>query len=326
MDHGAVIRRRRRHVRSTTTLFMTCALLALPSAATAAEAVPAQPASPAPVAAGAKLVEPADGHHFDHLEVAPMVQFDPSTGPTGKTEVPKWVLVATDPEMKTTVRYCRQFVWASANGAFHWGCNRWATGADQFGNDQLQPLEAGKVYYWQVVSKDEAGTGEVKSAVRAFAIDAEKTGNDIKDISAQINGTVFDDGTQLNLGAAALVNSGVRVSSINSTKLAPVAFRIRVRHIGAVDYSRSYVKISSAAGTRYLKLNNSEKLGVNALWRLTAAERRLKTKRFTYQAFLKSRKNGSLVRSQHRVVLIRATKKPKPPKWTPDRKRVGSQL
>jgi hypothetical protein len=95
------------------------------------------------------------------------------------------------------------------------------------------------------------------------------------------------------------------------------AFRIRLRHLGTADYSRSYIKVHSAAGTRYLHVTRAKDGSVTALWRLSRAERRLKTKRFTYQAFLKSRKNGSMVRSQARVVLIRAVKKP--PKWTPDR-------
>jgi hypothetical protein len=214
------------------------------------------------------------------------------------------------------VRYCRQFVWASANGAYHWGCNRWATGVDQYGNDQLLALEAGKVYYWQVVSKSADGSGEVKSAVRSFAIDPEGEANSVRDISDQVNGTAFDDGSQLNLGAAALVNSGVRVKTIASARLATNAFRIRLSHVGTVDYSRSYIKVTSAAGTRYLKLAKVGTDGAGTVWRLNAAEQRLRNKRFSYQAFLKSTKNGAMVRSPMRVVPIRAKQTPK---WKPDR-------
>jgi hypothetical protein len=266
-----------------------------------------------PSTTGATLVEPADGAHLDHLELAPMLQVDPSTDSAGKTETPKWILLATDAAMTNTVRYCRQFVWASSANAFHWGCNKWATGVDAYGNDQLLALESGKVYYWQAVSNTADGKGEVKSAVRSFAIDADPVEQNIADISAHITGTVFDDGSQLNLGAAALVNSGVRVKSIVSSRLAPSAFRIRLVHVGTVDYSRSYVKVTSAAGTRYLHLAKVGTTGAGTVWRLTRSEQRLRTKRFTYQAFLKSRKNGAMVKSPPRVVLIRSA-----PKWRRD--------
>lgn len=324
MDHGAVIHNGRARVAWTSVILLVLLLAALgmPSAADASSQ-PAAPATPAAdtSAGGAKLVAPADGHHFDHLEVAPMVQFDPSTDAAGKQETPKWVLVATDREMTATIRYCRQFVWAMTDGAYHWGCNRWATGADQMGNDQLVPLESGKVYYWQVVSSNADGSGEVKSAVRAFAIDAEASQPSIEDISNKVHGTAFDDGSFLNLGAAALVNSGVRVNSLQSSRLATYAFRIRGKHVGTVDPTRSYVKISSAAGTRYLKVANVGSGGtVQAVWRLTTAERRLRTKRFSYQLFLKSTKNGAMVKSPQRVVVLKAPAKQ--PKWTPDRRTV----
>lgn len=315
MDHGAVIRSSRRAaVGIAAALVMLCAL---PVAAHAATAVTSSKT-------GASLVAPADGEHFDHLELAPMVQFDPSTDSSGARETPRWVLLATDAGMTKTVRYCRQFVWATvsgvADGDFNWGCNRWATGADQLGNDQLQPLEAGTVYYWQVVSKSTvAGAPDIVSAVRAFAIDAKPKSSSIGDISDKVVGTAFDDGTQLNLGAAALVNSGVRVSKIHSTKLGMFAFRIHVQHQGTIDASRSYIKVQSAAGTRYLKVNGRASGKVWASWRLTAKERRLKTKRFTYQSFLKSTTNGAMVKSAPRVVLVRTKAKPKPPAWTPDK-------
>lgn len=307
MDHGAVIRTRATALRRLGMLLVVLAMLfALPATAKAA---------------GATLVEPADGHHFDHLELAPMVQFDPSKTADGKTEQPKWVLLASDAEMKTTVRYCRQFVWASANGAYHWGCNRWATGVDQFGNDQLLALEAGKVYYWQVVSTGADGTGEVKSAVRSFAIDAENSQPSVGDITGQVYGTAFDDGSYLNLGNAAFVNSGVRVSKIASTRLAGLAFRIRLEHVGDVDYSRSYIKVTSRAGTRYLKVARvGTTLGAGTVWRLNAAERRLGTKRYQYQAYLKSKKNGAFVRSAVKVVVIR--RGTRAPAWTPDTQTV----
>ena len=325
MDHGAVIHtgRARGAWVSVTLLLALLVVLGMPSSARASEqaTAPAASAAAATTTAGAKLVVPVDGHHFDHLEVAPMVQFDPSTDSAGKQETPKWVLLATDREMKSTVRYCRQFVWAMTDGAYHWGCNRWATGADQFGNDQLLPLESGTVYYWQVVSSSADGKTEIKSAVRAFAVDSETAKPTIADVSAQVHGTAFDDGSFLNLGAAALVNSGVRVKTIRSARLAAYAFRITGTHVGTVDATRSYVKITSAAGTRYLKVANVGEGGtVQAVWRLTTAERRLRTKRFSYQLFIKSTKNGAVVKSPQRVVLIKSPAKR--PKWTPDRTTV----
>jgi hypothetical protein len=306
MDHGAVIRNRAAALRRLAMLLVVLAMLfALPATAKAA---------------GATLVDPVDGKHFDHLELAPMVQFDPSKTADGKTETPKWVLLASDAEMKTTVRYCRQFVWAATNGAYHWGCNRWATGVDSYGTDQLRALEAGTVYYWQVVSTGADGTSEVKSDVRSFAIDAEPTGNSVQDVSNQVYGTAFDDGTQLNLGTAAFVNSGVRVTSISSSRLVGMNFRIRLAHLGSVDLSRSYVKVTSRAGTRYLKLAKVSAHGAGTLWKLSAAERRLGTKRYSYQAFLKSRRNGAMVRSQVRVVLIK--RGTRAPAWKPDRRTV----
>ena len=263
-------------------------------------------------ARAATLVEPADGTHYTHLELATMVQFDPGTD-----EHPKWVLLSTDAEMKNTVRYCRQFVWAATKDAsFHWGCNRWATGVDQYtGADKLVALEADHVYYWQVVSADKEGK-ELKSAIRSFAIDKEVEQETVGEIGDKVMGTVFDDGTQLNLGAAAFVNSGVRVKTIASSRISTYAFRIKVTNLGTADLARSYIQVKSAAGTRYLKLNKIAG-GSQAVWILNANERRLKTKRFEYQANLKSTTNGALVKSQKRVVVVKSIKAV--PKWTPDK-------
>jgi hypothetical protein len=223
--------------------------------------------------------------------------------------------------MHHTVRFCRQFFWAATAAPGLYGCNKWATGVDGYGNDVLKELDAGQIYYWQVVSgiakEGDAGT---KSDVRSFTVDAKANDSSIEDISNKIIGTVFDDGTNLNLGAAAYVNSGVRVKSLASTRLAPYAFRIRGAHIGTdVDYRRSYIMIKSAAGTRYIHVAKAAANSVGAVWTLSANERRLKTKRYTYQLFLKSTKNGSLVRSAPKVLLIKTVVKKTPPKWTPDK-------
>ncbi|MCW2971980.1 MAG: hypothetical protein JWN72_253 [Thermoleophilia bacterium] len=263
-------------------------------------------------ARAATLADPADGTHFTYLELATMVQFDPAAD-----EHPKWVLLGTDAAMTTTVRYCRQFVWAATkDNNFHWGCNRWATGVDQYtGADKLVALEEDHVYYWQVVSTDKDGK-EIRSAVRSFAIDKQPEEKTVGEIGNQVMGTVFDDGSQLNLGAAAYVNSGVRVKTIKSSRISTYAFRIKVTNLGTADLSRSYVQVKSAAGTRYLKLVKVAG-GSQAVWILNANERRLKTKRFEYQANLKSTTNGALVKSQKRVVVVKSIKAV--PKWTPDK-------
>lgn len=300
MDLGAPIRTRGRTRRSgtarprprasTTLLLLGAAMLLL--------------ALPAAAGAAPTLVEPADGHHWDHLERAPMVTFDP-----GVDAQPKWVLLAADREMKTTVRYCRQFVWAATQSAgLKWGCNRWATGVDQAGNDQLLALEPGKAYYWQVVAKKSpTDETEVKSEVRAFYLDAEAEEQSIAEISNTVHGTAFDDGTQLNLGAAAYVNSKVKVGMPKATRLAAYGFRLRVPTSGSIDATRSYVMVKSAAGTRYVKVKKVAG-GLQGVWTLNAAERRLKTKRFTYQVFAKSTANAALVRSRFAVLVIKSNK------------------
>ena len=218
----------------------------------------ASPASSPAPGEGARLVEPAAGAHVDHLTTAPMVQFDPGIDKAGKQETPRWVLLATDAEMQSTIRYCRNFVWAvsgqsaTSTGTFHWGCNQWSAGTNQLGQDQLQPLEPGRAYFWQVVSKSNTeGAPDVLSRVRVFYIDKDDT-ESIEEISNRIMGTAVDDGTYLNLGAAAYVNSKVRVKTIKSQRLGRWTFRIRGTHLGGVDHSRSYVVVKSAAGRHVL--------------------------------------------------------------------------
>jgi len=84
------------------------------------------------------------------------------------------------------------------------------------------------------------------------------------------------------------------------------AFRFNTNYIGPIYVNRSYVKVTSRAGTRYLPVKTLYGKTIRAVWKLNATERRLRTKRFTYQVFLKSRKNGALVRSAPRVLLIRS--------------------
>lgn len=272
--------------------------------------------------AAPSLLEPADGTHFDYLELAPMLIFDP-----GVDVQPKWILLATDPEMKSTVRFCRQFVWAATQGGqLKWGCNRWATGADQYGNDVLKALEPGHVYYWQVIgASSPTDKTEVKSDIRSFYIDSEVKQDSISEISDKIMGSVFDDGTQLNLGASAYVNSKVKVGSPSAKRISVSAFALKVKTVGGIDPSSSYIKVQSAAGVRTLKVAKISG-GVQAVWKLSAAEKKLKSKRFTYQVFTKSKTNGAIVRSRVGVVVIKSNAAKKTttsvspgPVWIPDR-------
>jgi hypothetical protein len=277
---------------------------------------------PASAAAAITLVEPISGTHFDDLERAPMVAFDP-----GVDAQPKWVLLATDPEMKSTVRYCRQFVWAATqNAGLKWGCNRWATGADGQGNDILEPVKPGTTYYWQVVAKTSpTDATEVRSEIRTFTLDPEQQEASIASVSDKIMGTVFDDGTQLNLGAAAYVNSKVKVAMPVAKRLSTYGFRLRVKTSGAINVSKSYIQIKSAAGTRYIKVKKIVG-GVQGVYTLNAAERKLKSKRFTYGVMVKSAANGSMVRSRYAVLVIKSVKKKTSPAnsgthipvWVPD--------
>lgn len=263
----------------------------------------------APQRAGAVTVlSPTEGAHLPWMQLRPVVAFD-----VADNEKPKWVLIATDAGMTRTVRYCRTFGSTWYLSAWHWGCDAWAIGADPYGNDILRPLEWNTTYYSQVVYTDADGH-EKTSAVRSFAIDNTPTFDDPGDISDQVWGSVMGDGTNLNLGAAAFVNSGLKVTSIRSARRSTYNFSIGIAYSGGADLSRSYVRIISKAGVRYLPVKTTGEGSAAATWKLTRAERKLRTRRFRYQAFIKSTKNGALVKSEVRVVLIRRI-----PHWRPIR-------
>lgn len=251
-------------------------------------------------AQAATLASPAQGAHLDWVQIRPVVAFDPA-----QDEKPKWVLLASDDVMTQTVRYCRQFFAASVAGAYHWGCSAWAVGVDAYGFDIVRGLENGTTYYWQVVSTDANGA-EVKSEVRGFAIDPMPTSQNPTAISDQVWGTVMGDGTNLNTGTAAFVNSGLKVTDIASVRVKRYRFRIVVKYEGGVDLSRSYVRIKSRAGTRYIPTTTYGTNRARAVWTLSTRERRLRSKRFTYQALMKSTKNGAMVRSPVTVLVIRS--------------------
>lgn len=264
--------------------------------------------APAPAAAVTQ-VYPDPGAHLEWLQVRPIVAFDVPQG-----ETPKWVLISTDHEMKNTVRYCRQFVSVTYKEAYHWGCNAWAIGADMYGQDVLKPLQWNTTYYWQVVyTKNDV---ETRGAVREFTIDEQPDTPDPTEVSDQIWDSIFGDGTNLNLGAAAFSNSGLKTPTTKIRRKTRYRFMIDVTFTGGADLTHSYVRIKSKAGTRYLPLHAVSATKATATWPLSKSERRLKRKQYTYQAFLKSTKNHVMVRSAPRVVLIK--KKQSPPKWTPN--------
>jgi hypothetical protein len=261
----------------------------------------------------ATLVSPAAGHHYDWVMLRPTVAFDIAQG-----EQPKWVLVATDAQMTKTIRYCRQFTGVMVEQRQHWGCGAWAVGADAWGRDILRPLEWGKVYYWQLVLTDAAGK-EAKSEVRSFAIDNEPKGEDLGELSDRIFDSAFGDGTELNLGAAAFANSAVRVRKAASERRSKNRFWINVAYEGGIDLRRSYVRIRSKAGTRYVPLTSVTTTSARANWVRSASERRLRPGRYEYQAFLRSAKNGAVVRSASRVIVVQTKSKAparKVPAWT----------
>lgn len=247
------------------------------------------------------LVAPEQGVKLPWVQLRPPVSFD-----IAEKEKPKWALIATDAEMTKTVRYCRTFGSQWVNNGWHWACDAWAVGTDPYGMDIVRGLDNGKVYYWQVVYTDAAGV-EQKSEVRAFSVEAMPT-IDIASLSDQIFGSAVGDGTNLNLGAAAFVNSGVKVNTVKSARIKAARFQIGTTYTGNVDLSRSFVRITSKAGTRILPLVARGNNAAIARWSLTRREWKLKNRVYRYQVYLRSAKNSSQVRSEVRVLVIKRKK------------------
>jgi len=264
-------------------------------------------------ARAATLVSPTAGQHLEWTMLRPTVAFD-----LAEKEQPKWVLLASDQGMTQTLRYCRQFTAVIFEDTQHLGCNVWATGVDAYGRDIVRNLEWGKTYYWQLVFTDVAGA-EAKTEARAFAINNEPVTPGVGELSDKIFGQTFGDGTELNLGAAAFVNSALRVGKASSQRRSKNRFWINVKFEGGADLTTSYVRIKSKAGTRYVRLAATGTTSARATWVRSATERRLRPGRYEYQVFLKSAKNGSVVRSASRVIVVqtkgrRATRPV--PSWT----------
>lgn len=246
------------------------------------------------------MLAPADGATLDWIQTRPVVAFDVPTG-----EKPKWALLATDAAMTQTIRYCRVFGAAWVNGGWHWGCDAWSIGVDSWGQDIVRPVDPEKTYYLQVVYTDK-DNAEQKTTVRSFSIAALPEMGDISDISDKIWGSVYGDGSGLNTGAAAFANSGLKVNNIKSARQSRFRFTIALGYSGNADLAKSYVKVTSKAGTRYLPMTAGASGGAaSATWLLSRDERALKRREFKYQAFLKSTKNGAMVKSVMRVLVIK---------------------
>ena len=246
------------------------------------------------------LVAPADGAQLEWMQTRPVVAFDVTQG-----EKPKWALLATDAAMTKTVRYCRVFGMVWANGSWRWGCDTWAIGVDAYGQDIIRPIDANTTYYLQMIYTDAAGV-EQKSEVRHFSVAAAQELPSIQELSDQIFGSVFGDGSGLNTGPAAFANSGLKVTSIKSARVSKFRFSIGVGYTGNGDLAKSYVKVTSKAGTRFIPLKAGATGGAaSANWLLSAGERALKKREFKYQAFIKSNKNGAMVRSEMRLLVIK---------------------
>lgn len=248
------------------------------------------------------LIAPVDGAKLEWMQTRPVVAFDVTQG-----EKPKWALLATDEAMTKTVRYCRMFGAAWVNGSWHWGCDTWAIGVDGFGQDIIRPIEAEKTYYLQLVYTDADGV-EKKTEVRDFTVDAAQELPNINELSDRIFGSVYGDGSGLNTGAAAFANSGLKITSFKPARISKFRFSIGVGFSGNGDLAKSYVKITSKAGTRYIPLKAGATGGAaTGNWLLSASERALKKREFTYQAYIKSNKNGAMVRSEMRLLVIKRT-------------------
>jgi hypothetical protein len=188
----------------------------------------------------------------------------------------------------------------------HWTCRSWSVGADAYGNDQLKPLEWNHTYFWQVVSTKDSDKTEVKSAVRTFTIDKPDDGIDPTAISDKIFGSVKSDGTTLNKGDAAFINSGLRVSALSSVRTKPSRSQIRLTWQGGLDLSRSYVRVAGEGTVRILKLHRTSTMGLaTATWIRTTRQQKLPNGRYRYQAFVVSVRNGAMVKSElHEVVIV----------------------
>lgn len=245
---------------------------------------------------------PTNGQHFKHTELRPTVTFSHVQG-----ETPKWVLISLDPNMSQNIRYCRAFAYSNQVDPLAIlgtlppvQCNEWAVGVDSYNRDVYRALVENKTYYFQVIYTDAQGA-EQKSEVRGFTIDAPPAGSDAASTVDRITETAVGDG--INKGASAFVNSGVRVTKIGSTRVRSNTYRIRVHFTGDVDLLRSYIAVKSGAGTRYVKVAKVSNGIAEGVWKRAGRERR--HTQFKYQGVLKSTKNGAMVKSQLRVMVIK---------------------
>jgi hypothetical protein len=245
------------------------------------------------------LVAPTEGQQVPWMQVRPVVAYDLATG-----EVPKYALLAQDKAMTKTERYCRQWGSAWIGSSWHWGCDAWAVGTDSTGQDIIRPLEDGNKYWLTFTYTDANGKDQTTKPIWFF-VQAAPTFEDPSSISDQVMGSVVGDGTNLNLGAAAYVNSKLKVTNIRADRLSTYSLQVSIGYNGGVDLSRSYVKVTSKAGHHYIPLRQVGSGAARAMWTLTGPERKLKRRIFSYQAFLKSTKNGAFVKSVVRVIIVK---------------------
>lgn len=265
-------------------------------------------ALPTHASAAITQVYPAVDQEMDALNLHPTVAFTPA-----KDEKPKWVLLASDPEMTQTVRFCRDFFAAAISPTpvgvpspvptWYYACNSWATGTDAYGQDQIKNLVWGKTYYWQVIYTDAADT-EQKSAVRMFKIKEWEESPDPSTIGTGSGG--------LNPGPAAFALSGVKIPAIGSKRVKPNRFRISLNYEGSIDLNKSYILVTGRgvlSGTRKLKLTTWGPHRLKAIWVRSSFETRLPVAQYSYQAFLVSTKNNATVKSAVRMVVIKGKKR-----------------
>lgn len=249
------------------------------------------------------IAAPTQGQHFTHLELHPTIVVRPDAG-----ETPKWAIVATDAGFAsgTQVRYCRN--WAMQLRADYsgldWTCVGLAKGTDIFGGDVIEGLDPGTVYYLKIVFTDSTGS-EKSTDPLGFVIDKAPKETDPAATLLKIS-TALENGGQLNAGAAAYAQSGLRVTHLRSIRVRGNVHRISVAYFGKIDVAGSYVLIRGPRGTTRHKLYRSGAWGLVAYWKRPGNRDAMNPNgaRYTYQAVLTSARNGAHVRSEASVMLF----------------------
>lgn len=256
------------------------------------------------------IIAPVDTQQLKYLDVRPVFEVRPATG-----EKPKWILIGTAPEMKQeqTIRYCRQWFAKTHAGqtGYNWACNAHSIGTDRWGNDITKNLEWGKKYYWKVIFTGADGKDR-SSNTRWFRISDKPVLESPGSITNKIEGVA--NGTIVNVGAAEFKNSGLKVTSIRSVRVSGSRFRIEVRYQGNLRIRQSVISVKGPRGTKNVKLRGFGRNRLKGTIYSPVSERRTTNATYRYQAWLKSSKNGSWVRSVPKVMIVR-TKRRSTPTW-----------